>query len=93
MQEERWEIIYDQINGLNKYDVCEGVRDESELDGALGPLIDSIYHARDRIGERLGVDPDADPDFELLVIGVENLSRACGKLMYQYGYQDGTNAK
>jgi len=89
----RWEFIYNQINGFNEDDVCGWVRDESSLDGALGPLAEQAYGARDRLCERLGLDPDADPDLGLLVAGFEGLSRACGKLMYYYGFQDGENAK
>lgn len=91
--EERWEIIYNQINGMNEPDVCEWARDESSIDGEIGPLTELIYGARDRLCERLGLDPDADPDLELLISGFESLSRACGKLMYRYGYRDGANAE
>ena len=90
MQEERWEIIYNQINGLNEPDVCEWARDES---GELDKLIDRIYRARDRLCGRLGVDPDADPDLELLISGLEDFARTCGRLMYQYGYQDGVDVE
>lgn len=90
---ERWEFIYNQINGLNESDVCEWARDESESDGVLGPLIEQVYGARDRLCERLALDPDADPDLELLLGGFERLSRACGRLMYGYGYRDGVNGK
>lgn len=89
----RWEFIYNQINGLNEPDVCGWVRDESSAEGAVGPLVEQIYGARGRLCERTGVDPDADPDLELLIRGLEGLSRTCGKLMYQYGYQDGISAK
>lgn len=89
----RWEFIYDKINGMNQPDVCEWVRDESNMDGALGPLVEQIYEARNRLSERLGVDPSADPDFEQLVDGFEEFSRACGKLMYHYGYWDGLEQK
>ena len=93
MNKERWEFIYDQINGLNEPDVCEWVKDESAMDGALGPLVEQVYGARDRICEKTGLDPDADPDLETLLHGFEAISRACGRLMYQYGYQDGANLK
>lgn len=85
--EERWEIIYNQINGAYVPGVCEGVRDEST--GVLTPLVEQAYGARDRLSERLGVDPANDTDFELLVSGFEDLSRACGELMYRYGFADG----
>ena len=88
MQEERWEMIYNQINGMNEPDVCEWVKDESSMDGALGPLIEQTYEARNRLCKRLGTDPE-DPDMELLVGGFEDFARACGKLMYHYGYLDG----
>lgn len=88
----RWEFIYNQINGLNEADVCEWVRDESSMGGALGPLTEQIYQARDRLCERTGLDPDRDPDIALLISGYEALSRACGRLMYRYGYQDGAYA-
>ena len=88
---ERWEIVYNQINGAYVPGFCKDVRDESS--GILGPFVEQAYQARDRLCERLGVDPGTDSDFELLVGGFEALSRACGKLMYQYGYQDGSNAK
>lgn len=87
----RWEFIYDKINGISESDVCEWVQDESSMEGALGPLIDRIYEARNRLSERLNVDPSVDPDFEQLTSGFEAFSRACGKLMYHYGYQDGIN--
>lgn len=89
----RWEIIYNQINGWNESDVCEWVRDESSLDGEIGPLTERIYQARSRICERTGLDPDTDPDFCLLFRGMEDLTRVCGKLMYCYGYQDGINGE
>lgn len=87
----RWEFIYNQINGMNEPDVCEWVRDESSMEGALGPLTEQIYNARTRLCERAGLDPDTDTDVKLLISGFEELSRVCGKLMYQYGYQDGIN--
>lgn len=93
MNKERWEFIYNQINGLNEPDVCEWVKDESSMGGALGPLVEQVYGARDRICEKTGLDPDADPDLETLLRGFETISRACGRLMYQYGYQDGTDTK
>lgn len=88
-EEERWEIIYNQINGVYVPGVCDWVWDETE--GVLGPQIKRAYEARNRLGERLGVDPASDPDFDALVSGFEGLSRACGKLMYYYGYQDELN--
>lgn len=87
----RWEFIYDKINGISESDVCEWVQDESSMEGALGPLIERIYEARNRLGERLSVDPSVDPDFEQLISRFETFSRTCGKLMYHYGYQDGIN--
>jgi len=88
----RWEFIYNQINGINEDDVCAWVRDESSMDGALGPLAEQAYGARDRLCRRMGLDPDTDPDFELLISGFEGISRVCGKLMYHYGYRDGANS-
>lgn len=85
----RWEFIYNQINSLNEPDVCEWVKDESTPEGELGALIQQVYEARSRLGERLGTDPAADEDLERLASGFEALSRACGKLMYRYGCQDG----
>lgn len=78
----RWEFIYNQINGMNGPDVCEWVRDESSMEGAIGPLTEQIYGARSRLCERTGLNPDTDPDFELLISGLEALSRTCGRLMY-----------
>lgn len=86
--EERWKLIYDQINGMHELDICEGVKDESSMDGMLGPFIEQAYGARNRICDRLGIDPE-DPDMELLVSGFEGFARACGKLMYRYGYLNG----
>ena len=86
---ERWKFIYDQLNGLNEPDVCAWVKDETAEGGELATLVEQIYGARNRLCERLGADPDTDEDFELLVGGFEKLSRACGNLMYRYGYQDG----
>lgn len=85
----RWEIIYNQINGAYIPGVCEGIRDETSAGGELAPLVEQAYAARDRLGERLGVDPAGDPDLEALVSGFEEMSRVCGKLMYHRGYQDG----
>ena len=85
---ERWEFIYNQINGINESDVCEWVKDESSPEGEIGPLTDQIYEARNRICDRTGLNPDSDPDLELLFSGFEKLSRVCGKLMYHYGRQD-----
>lgn len=59
----------------------------------LGPLARQVYEARNRLCERMGVNPDTDPDFELLVSGFEEFSRACGELMYRYGCQDGIKAE
>lgn len=87
----RWEFIYDKINGISESDVCEWVQDESTMEGALGPLIEQIYKARNHLSIRLNVEPDSDPDFEQLISGFEAISRVCGKLMYHYGYQDGVN--
>ena len=89
MSLERREFIYNQINGLNEPTVCEWVRDETSVGGELAPLIEQVYEARNRLSERLGVDAGDDEDFELLVSGFEDFARACGKLMYHYGYQDG----
>ena len=89
----RWELIYNQINGALAPDVCEGVKDETSEGGELALLIEQIYEARNRISERMGVDPAADEDFEQLVGGFEDFARACGKLMYHYGCQDGVNTK
>ena len=88
-EEERWENIYNQINGAYISGVCEGIRDETSAGGELAPLVEQAYAARDRLGERLGVDPAGDPDLEALVSGFEEMSRVCGKLMYHRGYQDG----
>lgn len=94
MQDEaRWEMIYNKINGFIEPDVCPWVRDESSMEGALGPLARQVYEARNRLCERMGVNPDTDPDFELLVSGFEEFSRACGELMYRYGCQDGIKAE
>ena len=92
MQEERWERIYNQLNGAYVPGFCDGVQDQSSMDGALGPPVEQAYEARNRLSERLGVDPASDPDFELLVRGFENFARTCGRLMYEYGYQDGQKA-
>ena len=89
----RWDFIYNAINGLCRSDVCEWVQDESSMEGALGPLVGQIYETRNRLSERLGVEPDNDPDLEQLIEGIEEFARACGKLMYHYGYQDGENLK
>lgn len=89
---ERWEFIYNQINGALAPDVCEWAKDESAEGGELNPLIEQAYEARSRLAERLGVDPGNDEDFEQLVEGFEEFARTCGKLMYHYGYQDGVNA-
>lgn len=93
MQEERWEIIYNQINGAYMPGVYDGVQDETTAEGELVLLGEQTYEARNRLSERLGIEPDGDPDFEQLVSGFEGLSRACGKLMYQYGYRDGAAGK
>lgn len=91
--EERWERIYNKINGEYDPCLCEDVKDEVAEDGVLGPLIQQIYQARNHIAERLGVDPVLDSDFDRMTDGLEGYVRACGKLMYHYGYQDGANAK
>ena len=91
--EARWEFFYDQINGMNEPDVCEWAKDETSEGGELAPLIEQIYAARNRLCEKTGLEPDTDPDVELLVSGFEDFARVCGGLMYRYGYQDGVNAK
>ncbi len=46
MQDEaRWEMIYNKINGFIEPDVCPWVRDESSMEGALGPLARQVYEA------------------------------------------------
>lgn len=89
LQEERWEIIYRKMNGEYVLDFCEEVKEEYGKDGVLGPLIQQAYLARDRIAERLGVDPDRDKDFCLMTDGFEDFARTSAKLMYGYAYQDG----
>ena len=89
----RWEFIYNSINGLNESDVCEWAQDETTAEGALGSPLDQIYQARDRLCQRAGLDPDSDPDIRLLMGGFEDFSRACGKLMYWYGHQDGAKGR
>lgn len=86
---QRWEELYNQINGVYIPGICDAVRDETSEEGILAPLIERAYAARDRLAERLGADPGFDPDFEQLVSGFESISRACAGLMYLYGYQDG----
>lgn len=86
---QRWEIIYDRINGALVSGVCGEISDETSEKGTLSLLIEKAYAARDRLSERLGIDPGTDSDFEELVSGFEGLSRTCAKLMYHYGYQDG----
>lgn len=90
--DKRWELIYNQINGVYISGICQGVRDETDTGGALVSPIEQAYEARNRLAQRLGVDPAFDPDFEFLVQGFEALSRICGRLMYYYGYQDGKSA-
>lgn len=89
--EERWEYIYDRINGMNEPDPNERgrIKNEVSVGGVIGPLVEQAYDARDRLCDRFGVEPDDDPDLERLIDGFEGLSRVCGKLMYYYGYQDG----
>lgn len=87
---QRWEIIYDKINGVLVSGVCDEISDETSEKGALTPFIEKAYGARNRLSDRLGIDPACDHDFDLLVSGFEGLSRACAKLMYHYGYQDGS---
>lgn len=88
-EEERWEMIFNQLNGAYVSEMCEGVRDETSAGGELAPLLEQAYAARDRLSERLGVEPAYDPDFEALVSGFKEMSRVCGQLMYRYGYRDG----
>lgn len=90
--EERWERIYNKINGEYDPYLCAEMKDEVSEGGMLGPLGQQIYQARDRIAERLNIDPALDADFNLLIEGIESYGRASGKLMYQYGYQDRANA-
>lgn len=91
MQEERWEIIYNQINGAYAPGVCEGVKDEASEGGELFSLVEKIYEAREHLCERVNLDAGTDPDLEDMFSGFEDLSRVCGKLMYHHGYQDGVN--
>ena len=91
--EERWEFIYNQINGMFQPGVCEWVKDEICEGGELAPLVKQIYEARSRLCERSGLNPDDDPDLELIIDGFENLSRVCGKLMYCYGRRDEEKAQ
>lgn len=92
-QEERWELIYEKIDGLYIPIILEeeGIKDELSAGGVLGLLHRQIYQARNRIAGRLGIDPNRDRDFDQLIDGFEAFSRTCGKLMYQYGYRDGAN--
>lgn len=91
-QEERWELIYEKINGEYVMDFCTEVRDEMS-GGEIGPLIQQFYLARNRIAARLGLDPALDRDFTQLTDAMECYARTCGKLMYRYGRQDGAAGK
>lgn len=82
-QEERWELIYEKINGEYVMDFCTEVRDEMS-GGEIGPLIQQFYLARNRIAARLGLDPALDRDFTQLTDAMERYARTCGKLMYRY---------
>lgn len=86
---ERWEIVYNQINGLYVPGVCRDARDETAEGGELAELLEKIYQARDRLCERTNLDAGTDPDIEEIFSGFEDFSRACGKLMYHYGWRDG----
>lgn len=88
---ERWEFIYNQINGLNEPDVCEWIKDETAEDGELAGLVEKICQARDRLCERAKLNAGTDPDIEDIFSGFEDVSRICGKLMYHYGRQDAAN--
>ena len=87
-EKERWEQVYDQINGGYQEGCWDGIWNEAGPDGCIGPLVEQIYSARDRLCERTGISPDADPDLEELLDGFECLCRVCGKLMYHYGRQE-----
>ena len=85
----RWEVIYNQINGAYVSGACEGVKDETAEDGVLAALIKQVYEARERLCDRAKLNSGSDPDIEDIFSGFEDFSRACGKLMYQYGRLDG----
>lgn len=86
---ERWEFVYQQITGLYAEETCGGIRDEMVSGGYLMPFLERAYAARDRLCGRMGVDVYEDPDVDEMLRGFEELCRACGKLMYQYGWRDG----
>ncbi len=63
MQDEaRWEMIYNKINGFIEPDVCPWVRDESSMEGALGPLARQVYEAQPPVRED-GGEPGYRPGF------------------------------
>ena len=88
-KEERWEIIFNKINGEYVLELCKEVKDECAGGGIVGKQIQKLYQARDRVADRLGVDPVIDADFHQMTEALEEYARTCGKLIYHYGYQDG----
>ena len=87
-RKERWEQVYEQINGTRFPDVWDGISNEAGQDGLIGPLVEEIYRGRDRLCARTGISPDGDPDLEVMMDGFERLCRTCGMLMYRYGRKD-----
>ncbi len=72
---ERWESAYHQLKRSH---------------GAVESATDGIYAAKLRLCERAGLDPCCDPDLEEIMERYDCLCRIYSKLMYQYGYRDGT---
>lgn len=89
--EERRELVFNQINGFLEPDSVDGVKDESDCDRDIGKAVDRIYSAKARLCLHSGIDPDRDDDLNEMMDAFEDLCYQCGMLMYNYGWYDAQN--
>lgn len=84
----RSELIYQILNGEIEPDeisLPEGLDITDEFcDGReCGRLYERVYHAKQRLGRRLGIDED--PDVEEIINCLSSISRILAVKMFQYG--------
>lgn len=88
-KDERWALVYAQLNGGGQEKPWEGIPNEAAPGGRLYPLVEEIYGARERLRGQAKLSGEAERELERVVDGFERLCRCCGELMYQYGVKDG----
>ena len=87
------ELIYDKMNGFlaeGMFSMPEGIGIEDEF--AEGKecclLYEGVYQAGRNLCERLGEDEDEDEDVEIILNGMERITRLVSLKMYEYGRRE-----